>query len=100
MKISYYAVFHRDSNGIWINFPDLPGCFSCGSTYENAEKMAQEALCLYLHELSENQLPRSTTLDKIPLSNNQEAVLITVNLIVENGILVDNNVINIEKTTK
>ena len=51
MSIIYYpAVFHEsnDVGGIWVEFPDLPGCFSQGKTIEEAIEFSKEALGLYL----------------------------------------------------
>lgn len=47
-KIFYPAVFHEDDNSYWVEFPDLEGCFTNGSTIEEAFLNASEALGLYL----------------------------------------------------
>ena len=49
-KIYYPAVFHvaEDVGGYWIEFPDLPGCFSQGSNDIEAMEMAKDALSLWL----------------------------------------------------
>lgn len=44
----YPAIFHKDEQGYWVEFPDLPGCNTQGATLEEAYKMAKEALALYL----------------------------------------------------
>lgn len=44
----YPAIFHKDEQGYWVEFPDLPGCNTQGETLEEAFKMAKEALALYL----------------------------------------------------
>ncbi len=42
--MKYPIVMHKDSNSDYgVTFPDLPGCFSAGSTIEEAMGMAQEA---------------------------------------------------------
>ena len=45
-KIYYSAVFHvaEDVEGYWIEFPDLPGCFSQGKNDADALEMAKDAL--------------------------------------------------------
>jgi predicted RNase H-like HicB family nuclease len=44
-ELTFYAVLHKDpSSDFGIHFPDVPGCFSAGSTLEEAASMAQEAL--------------------------------------------------------
>lgn len=47
-KHFYPAVFHEEDGGFWVEFPDLPGCFTQGDTFEEAYAMAIEALELYL----------------------------------------------------
>jgi predicted RNase H-like HicB family nuclease len=43
------AVFHAEGDsGYWVEFPDIPGCFSQGDTLEEAYRMAGEALALAL----------------------------------------------------
>ncbi len=51
-KIYYPAVFHAsdDNTGYWIEFPDLPGCFSQGDTINQSMEFAKEALGLFLDQ--------------------------------------------------
>lgn len=55
-SIYYPAVFHiaDDIGGYWVEFPDLPGCFSEGRTDTEAVEMAKDALSLYLDTSNEN----------------------------------------------
>jgi predicted RNase H-like HicB family nuclease len=42
--MKYPIVIHKDSNSDYsVGIPDLPGCFSAGSTIEEAVSMAKEA---------------------------------------------------------
>ncbi len=42
--MKYPIVIHKDPNSDYsVSIPDLPGCFSAGSTIEEAISMAQEA---------------------------------------------------------
>lgn len=42
--MQYPIVIHKDSDSDYgVTFPDIPGCFSAGSTIEEAINMAQEA---------------------------------------------------------
>jgi len=42
--MQYPIVIHKDSDSDYgVTFPDIPGCFSAGSTIEEAIKAAQEA---------------------------------------------------------
>lgn len=49
----YPAIIHEEE-GYWVEFPDLSGCFTNGSTLEETMEMAKEALGLYLVSLEEN----------------------------------------------
>ena len=55
-KIYYPAVFHiaEDTEGYWIEFPDLPGCFSHGKDDVEAMNMAEDALGLWLDRTGED----------------------------------------------
>jgi antitoxin HicB len=49
---AYPAHIWRESNNTWsAEFPDLPGCFSSGSSLEEAKQKAEEALSAYLESL-------------------------------------------------
>ena len=54
-KIYYPAVFHvaEDVGGYWIEFPDLPGCFTQGENEVEAMEMAKDALSLWLDKTGE-----------------------------------------------
>lgn len=56
MRFVYPAVFHYEDGSYWVEFPDLPGCFSAGDTQEEAMNNAQEAMVLHL-EPDEGELP-------------------------------------------
>ena len=51
--IKYPAIIDKDSDGKSYNvrFPDLDGCLSYGTTLEEAQGNAQEALSVYLESL-------------------------------------------------
>jgi predicted RNase H-like HicB family nuclease len=40
----YPAILSFDADGISVEFPDLPGCYTCGSTQDEAYDMAKDAL--------------------------------------------------------
>ena len=52
----YPAILHKE-DGYWIEFPDLEGCQTYGSTLEETMELAQEALGFYLASLMERNLP-------------------------------------------
>lgn len=67
-KVSYPAVFHKEDVGYWVEFPDLPGCFTQGDTLEESFRMAAEALELYLDkdsELFERKIPQPSPADTV-----------------------------------
>lgn len=76
MKISYYAILQNDEDGLWVKFPDLNGCFSCGEE-SNIEHMSKEAMELYLHDMEINKLPKPSPLSAIVQSKNQKIIEIT-----------------------
>ncbi len=48
-KVTYFAVFEPSATGgFGVYFPDLLGCTSMGDDFENAMRMAEEALGLHL----------------------------------------------------
>ena len=67
MLYVYPAIIHEETDGCWVEFPDLPGCQTCGSTLETTLKLASEALGLYLANFQENgrQLPEPTPIREI-----------------------------------
>lgn len=77
---SFLAIFTYDEDGISIEFPDLPGCFSCSDKEESAINMAKEALALHLYgmETDNDEIPNPSLLSDISLSKNQVPVLIDV----------------------
>lgn len=62
-KLTYFAVFElSEDGGYGVYFPDLPGCASYGKTFEEAEKMAIEALGLHIYGMEKDK-------DELPVSN-------------------------------
>lgn len=76
----YPAIFDYAEEGISISFPDLPGCFSCADSDEEALSMAKDALGLHLYSMEEDDddIPNPTPINKIKLEENQVVVLIEV----------------------
>ena len=71
----YPAIFHTDDDGIWVEFPDIPGCGTCGSSLEEAVELAQEALGLHLATLIEERLPVPEASDITSLESNEGQIL-------------------------
>jgi predicted RNase H-like HicB family nuclease len=64
----YFAIVHKDENSaVGVVFPDLPGCFSAGDTYDKAIANAHEALRLYAEaeRSAGRQLPKARTFEAL-----------------------------------
>lgn len=74
------AILSFDDNGISVEFPDLPGCLTCGDTTEDAINNAKEALGLHIYGLEEDNefIPKPTNIKDLKLENNEIPVLIEV----------------------
>jgi len=61
MTKEYLALFEYDkeTEAFGVVFPDLPGCFSAGTDFEDAFRMAHEALSLYAEDNPDMPSPRS-----------------------------------------
>jgi len=68
---TYFAIVHKDEDSaVGVVFPDLPGCFSAGDTYNKAIANAHEALRLYAEaeRVAGRQLPKPRTFVPMPCS--------------------------------
>ena len=69
MKTYIYPAYFRktEHDGYSIDFPDLPGCASAGSTLEEAMTMGREALSLHLYGMIEDDesLPAPSELPQV-----------------------------------
>ncbi len=64
----YIAFVHKDPDSSYgVMFPDVPGCFSAGTTLDEAISNAVEALCghVQLLESDGDQVPAARTTDAI-----------------------------------
>jgi len=65
---TYFAIVHKDEDSaVGIVFPDLPGCFSAGDTYDEAIANAHAALRLYAdaERRSGRKLPSPRTFEAL-----------------------------------
>jgi predicted RNase H-like HicB family nuclease len=61
-KLIYPGIFHKEDNGYWVEFPDLPGCQSFADTLIEIYEYAKESLtgyCVTLLEQGKNLNPPS-----------------------------------------
>jgi predicted RNase H-like HicB family nuclease len=67
MKI-YFAIAHEEKgSAVGVVFPDLPGCFSAGDTFDAAIANAHKALRLYAdaERAAGRRLPKPRTFDEL-----------------------------------
>lgn len=55
MLFVYPAIFHKEDDAYWVEFPDLEGCHTYGSSVNETMEAAQEALAAYLLTLLEQE---------------------------------------------
>lgn len=74
--IGYVAIFTKAENEqYFVEFPDLIGCYTQGSTLEEAVCHAQEVLAIYYVE-KKGELPPASTLQSIQNANPNSVVQI------------------------
>lgn len=77
-KIKYPAIFHKDENSYWVDFPDLNGCVSDGANIEEAYGNAQEALGLYLDkegDIFERNINEPSEISTVIKENKNDVVM-------------------------
>lgn len=74
------AILSFDEDGISVEFPDLPGCLTCGDSTEEAISRAKEALGLHLYSIEEDNelIPEPTDIKQLQLDTGQIPILIEV----------------------
>ena len=63
MLFVYPAIFHKEEDAYWVEFPDLEGCHTYGSSVNETMEAAQEALAAYLLTLLEQEKALTTPSD-------------------------------------
>ena len=48
MLFVYPAIFHKEEDAYWVEFPDLEGCHTYGNSINETMEAAQEALAAYI----------------------------------------------------
>ncbi len=78
----YPAVLDFADDGISIIFPDLPGCFSCAFSAEEAVHNAREAMGLHLYNMEDDGdvIPVPSDILSVEHEENQAVVLIDVSM--------------------
>ena len=72
------AIFSYDEDGISVSFPDLPGCYTCGDSTEEALNKARDALGLHIYGLEEDdeEIPTPSSIDIRETEQKQVVVLV------------------------
>jgi len=63
MLFVYPAIFHKEEDAYWVEFPDLDGCHTYGASIAETMEAAQEALAAYLLTLLEQGSPIASPSD-------------------------------------
>jgi len=83
MKYVYTAVFNLEpgtEETYNVSFPDLPGCHTFGENLNDAIEMAQDALCLWLYnmEQEEKTIPVATPPKKVKVTGEDFVTAVSV----------------------
>ena len=70
MKLTYPMIIHNDSDGIWAEFPDLPGCFTDGDNLTELMENASDAIRCHLTDYvkEEIKIPAASRLENVHLA--------------------------------
>jgi predicted RNase H-like HicB family nuclease len=53
----YHAIYEQSKDGWWAYFPDLPGCTTFGTSREEVERNAREAIAVHVALLRDTGRP-------------------------------------------
>ena len=82
MQYIYPAIIHEDPDGLWAEFPDLPGCQTFADTLDELLTNASEALaCELVESLARgDKLPAARPMQSIPREETSYPTLIRANI--------------------
>lgn len=82
MLFCYPAVFHRENDEYWVEFPDLEGCHTFGSSVNETLQNAQEALSSHLLTMLEagDDLPAPRDLSTVAAPDDGFTSYVTCNV--------------------
>ena len=83
MKYVYPVVFTKDEDVYNVSVPDLPGCFTFGSTLLEAIEMARDAISMWLCDAEDKKepIPQPSETGNIRMNPNSFVNLIDVDTI-------------------
>ncbi|RXT00967.1 type II toxin-antitoxin system HicB family antitoxin [Ammoniphilus sp. CFH 90114] len=72
------ALLDYAEDGISVEFPDLPGCLTCGDSEEEALRKAKEAMALHLYGMEQEGelIPEPSKVKSIAAERNQAVLLV------------------------
>lgn len=80
MKTAYPAIVHAEQEGgVWVEFPDLDGCFSEGTTLAEAITNASDALGGYLCSLMDRgiDVPAASDVKNVDSGSDFVTIIVT-----------------------
>lgn len=79
MKTAYPAIVHTEEGGLWVEFPDIEGCFTDGKTVAEAIENASEALGGCLCSMMDNgiAIPTPSDIQSIQVEDGFTTMVIT-----------------------
>ena len=82
MLYVYPAIIHDDADGLWAEFPDLPGCQAFNDTIDALLADASEALeCELVEALEHGDIPPTPTpMKKFKVTENSYPTLIRIDI--------------------
>jgi predicted RNase H-like HicB family nuclease len=77
-KYIFPAIFESNEYGVAVEFPDLPGCYTCADNVDDALRYAKEALELHLYGMEKDgdDIPEPSNLFALKSGANQRILLI------------------------
>lgn len=77
---SFPAILFYDEDGISVEFPDLPGCLTCGGSTEEVFQNAKEAMGLHLYGMEQEGLaiPEPSAVNQIKVPDGAVLAMVDV----------------------
>ena len=81
-KYTFPAVVSFDDDGIGVEFPDIPGCFSCPGSVEAVIPNASEALSLHLYNMEDDgdPIPEPSDILTVQHEPNQAVIFVDADM--------------------
>lgn len=82
-KYIYPAIFTKEEKFYTVRFPDLEGCYTQGTTLQEAYEMAEDVLCLMLYDMEEDKadIPAATETTSIKAGKDEFVSLVSCDTI-------------------